>query len=115
MKLLVEFELDDSWEAYIPNDEEKLRCIVRPLLEGVKMRIVKEGEIKKVPEMKLETAERLAMETDYACFAVGEDINTADAGAFFLEGYEYAVKQSNEMHKSSGSASNAKALPNEIE
>ena len=40
--------------------------------------------------MKLEEAEKLAMETDYACFAVGEEINAADAGAFFLEGYNHA-------------------------
>ena len=42
-----------------------------------------------IPEITLEQAEDLAMTTDYACFAIGE-INTADAGAFFLEGYNYA-------------------------
>jgi len=46
--------------------------------------------------MKLGEAEELAMKTDYACFAVetkGNEINKADAGAFFLAGFEYAQKQ----------------------
>lgn len=46
--------------------------------------------------MTLDEAEKLAMETDYAVFAVETDdnkINIADAGAFFLEGYEYAKKE----------------------
>lgn len=43
--------------------------------------------------MDLEEAQKLAMSTDYACEAVGEEINTADAAAFFLEGYEYALKK----------------------
>jgi len=46
--------------------------------------------------MELKEAEELAMRTDYAVFAVeeeGTEINKADAGAFFLEGYEYAKKQ----------------------
>ena len=43
-----------------------------------------------LPFMDLEQAEKEAMETDYACFAVGEDINTGDAGAFYLEGYSKA-------------------------
>jgi len=38
----------------------------------------------------LDEAEKLAMETDYAVKAVGEPINTADAGAFFFEGYKHA-------------------------
>ena len=45
--------------------------------------------------MTLEEAEELAQQTDYAAFAVeepGNEINYADAGAFFLEGYEYAQK-----------------------
>lgn len=45
-----------------------------------------------LPFIDLEVCERLALETDYACEAVGEEINTGDAGAFFLEGYEYAKK-----------------------
>ena len=44
-----------------------------------------------IPEITIEQAEQLSMTTDYACFAVGE-INEADAGAFFLEGYNYASK-----------------------
>lgn len=43
--------------------------------------------------MDLEQAQKLALETDYAIEAVGEEINTADAAAFFLEGYEYAQRQ----------------------
>ena len=45
-----------------------------------------------IPKITLEDAEKLSMETDYAVFA-SEDvskINTADAGAFFLEGYNHA-------------------------
>lgn len=43
-----------------------------------------------LPHIELDDAYKLSLETDYACFAVGEDINTADAGAFFLEGYNHA-------------------------
>ena len=47
--------------------------------------------------MDIEEATQLSMKTDYAVFAdeaEGENpINAADAGAFFLEGYEYAKKQ----------------------
>ena len=43
--------------------------------------------------MDLEQSQKLALETDYACEAVGEEINTADAAAFFLEGYLYAQKE----------------------
>jgi len=46
-----------------------------------------------IPEITLEDAEQLAMTTDYACFATGAEINTADAGAFFLEGYNYARRE----------------------
>jgi len=48
-----------------------------------------------IPEITFEDAERLSMETDYAVFA-NEDvskINSADAAAFFLEGYNYARKE----------------------
>ena len=45
-----------------------------------------------LPIIDLEVCERLALDTDYACWAVGEEINTGDAGAFFLEGYMYAKK-----------------------
>lgn len=52
-------------------------------------------------EITLDEAQKLAIETDYACFANEdtEKINTADAGAFFLEGYEYAIKQLNKESK----------------
>lgn len=40
MKLIVEFELDDSFEAYIPDNEEKLRQLLRPGLDGVKASII---------------------------------------------------------------------------
>jgi hypothetical protein len=47
-------------------------------------------------EINLEQATELVMKTDYACFAVeheGNEINTADAAAFFLEGYNYLVRK----------------------
>lgn len=44
-------------------------------------------------QITLDEAEKLALETDYAVFAVGEEINTADAGAFFLEGFNYCLKE----------------------
>jgi hypothetical protein len=50
-------------------------------------------ELEKVPDIDIDKAEELAWETDYACFAIeekGNEINKADAGAFFLEGYNYA-------------------------
>ncbi|PKQ69368.1 hypothetical protein BZG01_00070 [Labilibaculum manganireducens] len=46
-------------------------------------------------ELDIEEAKKLAMKTDYACFAneeKGNEINTADAGAFFLEGYNCALR-----------------------
>lgn len=46
-----------------------------------------------LPEMSLEEAEKLWQQTEYAFEAVeipGNEINSADAAAFFLEGYEYA-------------------------
>jgi hypothetical protein len=52
-------------------------------------------------KLTIDEAEKLAMETDYAVFACepeGNEINKADAAAFFLEGYEYAVKLFNESH-----------------
>jgi hypothetical protein len=44
-------------------------------------------------EITLEKATDFAMATDYACFACDEDneINTADAGAFLIEGVKKAV------------------------
>jgi len=43
--------------------------------------------------MDLSEATKLALQTDYAVEAVGQEINTADAGAFFLEGFLYAKRQ----------------------
>ena len=43
--------------------------------------------------MTQEQAEELAMKTDYAIEAVGEEINIADAGAFFLEGYLHKQRE----------------------
>lgn len=40
MKLIVEFELDDSWDVYIPDNEEKLRQLLRSGLDGVKASII---------------------------------------------------------------------------
>lgn len=53
----------------------------------------------KIKELKItiEEAEKLSMETDYAFYAVGEEINEADAGAFFLEGYNEALKRFSEQ------------------
>lgn len=45
--------------------------------------------------MTLGWAEEMAKKTDYACFAKeepGNEINWADAGAFFLEGYREAFR-----------------------
>lgn len=49
-----------------------------------------------LPDMEMEEAEVLSMQCDYACFAVETDeneINTADASAFFLEGYLEAQRR----------------------
>jgi len=39
-KLTVEFELDETWEAYYATDEERLKNLIKPQLEGVKMTII---------------------------------------------------------------------------
>jgi len=53
-------------------------------------------------EITLEQAEERAMQTDYAVFA-NEDterINKADAGAFYMEGYNAAIReQSSDLTK----------------
>jgi len=46
-----------------------------------------------LPFLGLEEAEKLAFETDYACFAVGEEINTADAAAFYMEGFNETLRR----------------------
>ena len=53
-------------------------------------------EALKLPDISYAEAERLTERTDYMFMAVqmpGNDINKADAAAFFLEGYTYAQKQ----------------------
>lgn len=40
--LLVEFKFSDNWEAYIPNDEEKLKSLIVRDHDGVEMRIIKD-------------------------------------------------------------------------
>jgi len=47
--------------------------------------------------MNLTKATELALQTDYAVEAVGQEINTADAGAFFLEGFLYAQNQAQQI------------------
>ncbi len=44
MDLIVKFELDESWEAYHPNDEERLKALIKSQLEGVKATIIKSKE-----------------------------------------------------------------------
>lgn len=49
-----------------------------------------------LPDMEMEEAEVLSMQCDYACFAIEtneNEINTADASAFFLEGYLEAQRR----------------------
>ena len=57
-------------------------------IKGIKVVRISKKEVQqmKLPEINLEIAEKLAMETDYACFATEEtnEINTADAGALIL-------------------------------
>jgi len=48
MKLLVEFELDESWEAYITDNEERLNNLVKSQLEGVKTRVVENLDLQNV-------------------------------------------------------------------
>jgi hypothetical protein len=60
-----------------------------------------------LPPITLEKAEELWQRSDYGQGAVempGNEINTADAAAFFLEGYEYArrVLQGNAWLKDQG-------------
>lgn len=53
--------------------------------------IVYYDEYNEISEISISDAENLALMTDYYCFSVGDTINTADAGAFFLEGYNHAL------------------------
>ena len=47
--------------------------------------------------MELDEAEKLAMNSEYAILACEDHnpINSADAAAFFIEGYEYCLKKHN--------------------
>lgn len=70
-------------EEYHKQFSEQLEYLIN---QEVEKRIVE-----RMPsEMTLEEAEIAAKETDYACFAVepeGNEINFADAAAFYLEGW----------------------------
>ena len=61
--------------------------MIEPLIDQEVEKRIKE----RMPsEMTFEKAEIAAKETDYACFAVepeGNEINFADAAAFYLEGW----------------------------
>ena len=48
-----------------------------------------------LPDLTLDEADVLAKETDYACYACEdvEEINWGDASAFFIEGYQYALRK----------------------
>ena len=50
-KLFVEFTLSDSWDAYIPDDKEKLKALVNRDSSVVQTKIITDEQIKKVPEM----------------------------------------------------------------
>ena len=62
-------------------------------------------------KLTFEEAESLVMATDYAVFASepeGNEINQADAAAFFLEGYNYALKLFSELNAPAVSVSAAR-------
>lgn len=40
--LLVEFKFSDSWDAYTPNDEEKISDLIGCNPDGVEVRIIKD-------------------------------------------------------------------------
>jgi len=44
MKLTIELELDESWEAYYTNNEERLKNLIRHDLEGVKATIIESNK-----------------------------------------------------------------------
>jgi hypothetical protein len=39
-KIILEVEFDESWDAYIPDDKEKVNHIIMPNLDGVKVKIL---------------------------------------------------------------------------
>ena len=52
MKIIVEFTLSDSWDAYYANDQQRLSALVNTIeLDGVEAKIITDEQIKKVPEM----------------------------------------------------------------
>jgi len=78
------------------DDEHKLQLDAKKSCYGAIVRDLK-ATILRIEDAMItfEDAERLAMETDYAVFAVEEDgneINKADASSFFYEGYVYGIK-----------------------
>lgn len=40
-KVIVEFELDDSYTAYLPNDQERIESLINPRISGMKFKIIK--------------------------------------------------------------------------
>jgi hypothetical protein len=73
------------------NFNDFLNTFVVSKLEHLVNQEVEKRIAERMPsEMTLEEAEIAAKETDYACFAVepeGNEINFADAAAFYLEGW----------------------------
>lgn len=58
MKLLVEFDLDESWESYIPDNNEKLKALIKSQLEGVKAKVVENLDLQCVSFPFNSTVER---------------------------------------------------------
>lgn len=79
------------------DDEQQLRLETKKSCYRSFVRDIEEAIIRIEDSMiTFEDAERLAMETDYAVFAVeyeGTEINKEDAACFFYDGYVYAMKQ----------------------
>ena len=44
-KLTIEIEFDESWDAYIPEDKEKVKHILMPGLDGVEIKIVEDEQM----------------------------------------------------------------------
>jgi hypothetical protein len=71
-------------------DEIEVKALRRQL-DALTLRV--DAVIASVPEIGLAQAEDLAKRCDYmdaACEIEGNEVNTADAGQFFLEGYNHA-------------------------
>ena len=72
-----------------------MRCLANPDCKNsdVALAAILRKRREQLPAMTLDRASELWQETDYAHEAVEPDdnkINSGDAAAFFLEGYEYA-------------------------